>query len=105
MVLHFPRNLQRGDILVHRTIQDIGHCVQSYSLYCSADHRINIEEVTGTYYTERKSGVCTINFAHPAALSLSGNYRVEKSSYMKFTMPAFSHTLHTGKISQIKSGF
>jgi hypothetical protein len=29
-----------------------------------------------------KSGVCTINFAHPAALILSGNYRVEKSSYM-----------------------
>ncbi len=29
-----------------------------------------------------KSGVCTINFAHPAALSLSGNYRAEKSSYM-----------------------
>ncbi len=51
MVFHFPRNLQRGDILVPRTIQGIGLCVQSYSLRGSADRRINwvnIEEATGT---------------------------------------------------------
>ncbi len=41
MVLRFPRNLQRGDIFVHRTIQDIGHCVQSYSLHSFGDRRIN----------------------------------------------------------------
>jgi len=41
MVLHFQRNLQRGEILVPRTIQGIGLCVQSYSLRGSADHRLN----------------------------------------------------------------
>ena len=40
VVFHFPRNLQRGDILVHRAIQNIGLCVQSYSLCGSADRRI-----------------------------------------------------------------
>jgi len=58
MVLHFPRNLQRGHILVPRTIQGIGLCVQSYSLLGFVDHRINwtgIEEETGTSYTEKDS--------------------------------------------------
>ena len=41
MVLHFPRNLQRGDILVPRNIQDIHLSVQHYSLHRSADRRIN----------------------------------------------------------------
>ena len=41
MVLHFKGNLQRGDILVPRAIQDIHLRVQSYSLCGSADHRIN----------------------------------------------------------------
>ena len=41
MVFHLQRNLQRGDILVHRTIQDIGHCVQSYPLHSFVDRRIN----------------------------------------------------------------
>jgi len=58
------------------------YSLQYRPLYCSDDHRINIEKAAGTTYTERKSGVCTINFAHPDALSLSGKYRVEKSSYM-----------------------
>ena len=40
MVLHFPRNLQRGDILVPRTIQGIDHCVHSYSLHSFVDRRI-----------------------------------------------------------------
>jgi len=41
MVFHFQRNLQRGDILVPRTIQNINLCVQSYSLHSFVDRRIN----------------------------------------------------------------
>ena len=41
IVFHSKRGLQRGDILVHRTIQAIGHCVQSYSLHSFVDRRIN----------------------------------------------------------------
>ncbi len=44
IVFHFERNLQRGDILVHRTIQAIGHCVHSYSLHSFVDRRINLDE-------------------------------------------------------------
>ena len=55
MVLHFARNLQRGDILVHRTIQAIDLCVQSYPLRgFVARQRINIEETTGTCYKVRQ---------------------------------------------------
>ena len=48
MVLHFKRGIQRGDILVPRTIQDICLCVLSYSLHSLVDHRINIEQATPT---------------------------------------------------------
>ncbi len=41
IVFRFPRNLKRSDILVHRTIQAIGHCVHSYSLHSFVDRRIN----------------------------------------------------------------
>jgi len=41
MVLHFPRGLQRGHLLVPRTIQDIHLCLQSYSLHRSAHPWIN----------------------------------------------------------------
>jgi len=41
VVFHFERNLQRGDILVPRTIQGIGLCVQSYPFHSFADCRIN----------------------------------------------------------------
>ncbi len=40
-VLHLQRNLQRDDILVHRTIQAIDHGVHSYSLHSFVDHHIN----------------------------------------------------------------
>jgi hypothetical protein len=49
IVLHLQRNLQRADILVHRTIQAIAHCVYSYSLHSFVDRRIDIEETTVQY--------------------------------------------------------
>ena len=56
MVLHLQRNLQRGDILVPRTIQGIGHCVQSYSLHSFVDRRINWTgiAVLGIVWLERE---------------------------------------------------
>ena len=54
IVLYLKRNLQRDDILVHRTIQAIAHCVHYYSLHSFVDHRINltsIDKATGTCYT------------------------------------------------------
>jgi hypothetical protein len=54
IVLHLQRNLQRGFLLVPRTIQAIGLCVHSYSLHSFVDCRINwtsLEEATATSYT------------------------------------------------------
>ena len=60
MVLHFPRNLQRGDILISRTIQDNGLCVQSYSIHSFVDRRINwtsIEEAPDRQFTTEGAGI------------------------------------------------
>ncbi len=57
MVFHFERNLQRGDILISRTIQAIGHCVHSYSLRGSADHRIKRSILTTDTYGMNTYGI------------------------------------------------
>ena len=41
IVFHFPGNVQRGDILVPRPIQDVVLYVHSYPIHSLVDNRIN----------------------------------------------------------------
>jgi len=110
IVPHFERDLQRGHILIHRTIQDIRHCVQYYSIHSFADCRINYCRKNPVPNAVRGysppivilSGACR-RHAQPKDLAYEYNcrYNIPMIKYYVYILSNKSGTLYIGVTGNI----
>ena len=90
MVFHFPRGLQRGDILVPRAVQGIDHCVQSYSLRGFVDRRIKKGIQQSLALDAQNAAACgsALSFDYSLFTKTAPQGQPPNSSLCKETRPA-----------------